>query len=133
MIVSDVDPKVFDHTKKKTGESNTHLGQRMSTKHPPTFLPHSLASSESTLDPNDQTDMDSTEKGATFGTTGISEETTRNDIPSEADDAGHDHDEASDSHVHSEEEENDGTWRTPIVLTKQTFSRDYPLIQLYVA
>lgn len=82
----------------------------MSTEHSPIPLSRSLASSESTLDPNDQTDMDagSTDKHAAFTATEISE-TTRTDIPSEVDDAGHDHDEANDSHVHSEEEENDGT------------------------
>ena len=92
----------------------------MSTGHPPTSLTHSLASSESTLDPKDQTDMngENTDKHATFDATVVSEETARTDAPSEPDDAGHDHDEANNSHIHSDEEENDGTSRIRIVLTR---------------
>ena len=82
----------------------------MSTEHPPSPPSRSLASSESTLDPNDQTDMDasSMDKHVTLDTIVISDETTRPDAPSETDDAGHDHDEPNDSNVHSEEEDNDG-------------------------
>lgn len=91
----------------------------MNTEHPPTSLSRSLASSESTLDPNDHSDMDtsSTDKRATLDKTVVSKEATHMDAPSETDDAGHDHDEPNDSNVHSEEEESDGTWHIRIVLT----------------
>ena len=122
--LSDADPKVLPIQRKVN--LKTLVPQRMSIEHPPTSLAHSLASSESTLDPNDQTDMnaDNTDKRATFDATVESEEATRTDAPSEADDVGHDHDEANDSHIHSEEEDNDGTRRIRIILRRQTFLKD---------
>ena len=92
----------------------------MNTEHPSTPPSRSLASSESTLGPNDKTDMDasSMDKHVTLDTTVIPDETTRRDAPSETDDAGHDHDEPNDSNVHSEAEDNDGISHIRIALTK---------------
>jgi hypothetical protein len=75
----------------------------MSSEHPVLSAAHSLASSESTLDQNDGVDMDDNAVKPTAFELTTSE--TRTDVVSEPDD----HNEGSDSHVHSEEE-NDGIW-----------------------
>jgi len=75
----------------------------MSSEHPAPPAPQSLASSESTLEQNDGVNMDGNAVKRTAFEPTTSE--TRTDVVSEPDD----HDEGSDSHVHSEEE-NDGIW-----------------------
>ena len=72
----------------------------MNSEHPLPPLAHSLASSESTFDQNSRTDMPSNEVKRTTFESSVPDAHT--DTVSDADDAGHDHDEANDSHVHSE-------------------------------
>ena len=79
----------------------------MNKQHPPLPVTHSLASSESTLGQPDKVDMTPTSVKHAAHLDQEESKVTRLEVLSEPDDAGPDHDEGTDSHVHSEDE-NDG-------------------------